>query len=123
VRDGRYPRWMLEEGRRDDAGWADGEVETYLAVLKDPEVARAAERLYRHFLGRELPAIAGGEFSGKRLRVPIRILMGHRDPLGRESALGIERHADEGVAEIVENCGHFLPEEAPALVAERIRAM
>jgi pimeloyl-ACP methyl ester carboxylesterase len=123
LREGRYPRWMLEGGRRDEAGWAPGEVDAYLEVLRDPEVARASERLYRHFLGREVPAITGGEFRGKRLRVPTRVLIGYRDPLGRDSALGIERHADEGVAEIADGFGHFLPEEAPELVAERIRAM
>jgi pimeloyl-ACP methyl ester carboxylesterase len=123
MRDGRFPRWMLGEGRRDDAGWAPGEVDAYLAVLRDPEVARASERYYRHFLGRELPALTGGEFRGKRLRVPTRLLIGHRDPLGRESALGIEDHADDGATEIVDGYGHFLPEEAPGLMAERILAM
>jgi pimeloyl-ACP methyl ester carboxylesterase len=123
MRDGRYARWMLQSGRRDAAGWAEGEIETYLAVLRDAEAARASERLYRHFLGRELPAIVDGHFRGRRLRVPTRILIGYRDPLGRESALGIEHHADDGAAEIVDGFGHFLPEEAPELVAERIRAM
>jgi pimeloyl-ACP methyl ester carboxylesterase len=123
VRDGRYPRWMLESGRRDAAGWAPGDVDTYLAVLRDPEVARASERTYRDFLARELPSIARGAFAGSRLKVPTRILMGYRDPLGRESVLGIERHADQGVAEIADGVGHFVPEEAPELVAERIRAM
>ena len=29
----------------------------------------------------------------------------------------------EGEVEIVDDAGHYLPEEVPALVAERIRAM
>jgi pimeloyl-ACP methyl ester carboxylesterase len=123
VRDGRYPRWMLEEGRRDDAGWSPEEIDAYLDVLRDPQVARASERLYRHFLGRELPSITGGEFRERRLPVPTRLLIGYRDPIGRDAVLGIERHADDGVAEVVDGFGHFLPEEAPELVAERIRAM
>jgi pimeloyl-ACP methyl ester carboxylesterase len=119
VRDGRYVRWMLTAGRRDAKGWAPGERETYLDVLREPAAARASSRLYRAFLTRELPAAARGSFRGRRLDVPARLLLGNREPF-RDFAAGFERR---GEIDVVEGAGHFLPEEAPQAVAERIRAM
>jgi pimeloyl-ACP methyl ester carboxylesterase len=123
VREGRYVRAMLGAGRRDDVGWRPEEIETYLAVMREPQAARAGSLLYRHFLERELPEIVRGGFQGRRLTVPSRLMFGHRDGLGRDLVAGFERHADDGTLEIVDGAGHFLPEERPALVAERIREM
>jgi pimeloyl-ACP methyl ester carboxylesterase len=123
VRDGRFVRFVLERARRDDAGWRPGEVDAYVDVLREPQAARASELLYRHFLVREVPPAAAGGFRGRRLTMPARLLHGRRDPLGTDFARGLERHADDGTVELVDGAGHFLPEEAPTLVAERIRAL
>jgi pimeloyl-ACP methyl ester carboxylesterase len=116
---GWAPRFVLEQARRDGVGWAPGDIDTYLDALDPP----ASSRLYRHFLLRETPRAALGGFRGRRLTMPVRLLHGTRDPLGREVAMGLERHADDGVVEFVERAGHFLPEEAPELVADRIRGL
>jgi pimeloyl-ACP methyl ester carboxylesterase len=116
---GWAPRFVLEQARRDGAGWQAGEIETYLDALD----GRASSRLYRDFLLREAPRTAAGGFRGRRLTMPVRLLHGARDPLGREVVMGLEDHADDGVVEIVDAAGHFLPEEAPELVADRIRGL
>ena len=36
---------------------------------------------------------------------------------------GFEPHADEMKAEIVEGCGHFIPEERPDLVVRHAREL
>jgi pimeloyl-ACP methyl ester carboxylesterase len=109
TRDGHFPRKVLESARRDDAGWASGEVETYVAAVR--ESARATSRLYRSF---------PGEATARRpaLRVPARLMIGAREPLGRYVAEGFP-----GEVEIVDGAGHFLPEEAPGLVARCIREL
>jgi pimeloyl-ACP methyl ester carboxylesterase len=118
VREGTYVRKMLQAGRRDGRRWRPEELETYLAVLRERQTAHASSKLYRDFLLRELPPAAAGSFRGRRLAIPSQLLHGRRDPLGLDMVKGFE-----GEVEIVDGTGHYLPEEAPALVAERIRAM
>ena len=118
VRDGAFPRRVLELGRRDGRAWTDEEIETYLSVLRQPQAAHASSKLYRDLLLREAPKNLMGAFRGRRFELPARLLHGRRDPLGRDLVQGFK-----GEVEIVDGAGHFLPEEKPALVAQRIRAM
>jgi pimeloyl-ACP methyl ester carboxylesterase len=55
--------------------------------------------------------------------MPARLLYGTREPLGVELAQGIERHGDDAALELLEGAGHWVPEERPDAVAERIREM
>ncbi len=118
IRDGAFVRRVLEVGRRDGQAWTPEEIATYVDVLREPQGARASSKLYRDFVLREAPKNAMGAFRGRRLAIPATLLHGHRDPLGRDLVQGFK-----GELEIVHGIGHFPPEEAPALVAERIRAM
>jgi pimeloyl-ACP methyl ester carboxylesterase len=52
------------------------------------------------------------------------MIVGAGDPAIRPFLLeGAERDADDLVVEVVRDCGHFVPEERPQLVAERARAL
>lgn len=117
VREGRYPRGMLRNGRRDGRRWSPAEEETYLDVLRQPSVAHASSKVYRDFLTRDLPASAAGAFGARRFAMPARLVIGSREPF-RSLTPGWP-----GELDVVEGAGHFLPEEAPQAVAERIRAM
>jgi pimeloyl-ACP methyl ester carboxylesterase len=103
---------------RHDA-WTAGDVRAFTAVLTEPERARASVLLYRTFLLREV-----GRTPRGRLAMPTRIMLGAGDPAIRPFLLdGAEREADDLAVEIVPDCGHFVPEERPALVAGRARAL
>jgi pimeloyl-ACP methyl ester carboxylesterase len=117
VRDGTFVRGMLRNGRRDGKEWTAAELDTYLDVLREPAVAHASSKLYRDFLIREVPVSAAGAFRGKRLEVPARLLIGSREPF-RAYAAGFP-----GVVDVADGAGHFVLEEVPQAVAERIRAM
>ena len=115
IRDGRYVRGMLRNGRRDGRNWAREEEDAYIDVLREPAAAHASSKLYRDFLTRELPFLRS--FAGRRFEMPARLVIGSREPF-RAFAAGFH-----GEIDVVDGAGHFLPEEAPAAVAERIRAM
>jgi pimeloyl-ACP methyl ester carboxylesterase len=99
--------------------WTREDLRAFTAVLAEPARARASVLLYRTFLTRE-----AGRTPGGRLPMPTRIMVGAGDPAIRPFLLeGAERDADDLVVEIVPDCGHFVPEEHPELVAERARAL
>jgi pimeloyl-ACP methyl ester carboxylesterase len=102
------PRTILQTARRDGRSWTTAELQTYLDALP----TRATRRVYRDFVVRELLTVRAG-----RLTVPARLLVGRREPLGLYITTNFP-----GAVEIVDGAGHFLPEEAPQVVADRIRA-
>ena len=83
--------------------------------------ARAASLLYRTFLTRELVPVLAGRYNRQRLTVPTLVLHGQRDPVVPPVFFqGHERFADDMTVEKVKGAGHLLPEERPALVADRV---
>lgn len=111
------------------AGWGErstfepAAVELFAASYREPGRAEAASRYYRDFLTRELLGPATSAFKGARLAVPTRLLYGTRDPLGTGMAEGLERHGDDARTELLDGCGHFVPEERAVDVAATIRAV
>jgi pimeloyl-ACP methyl ester carboxylesterase len=102
--------------------WSAEERSAFADVLRQPARAEAASRVYRTFLTRELPALARGTYAPERLTVPTRLVIGRSDPvITAASVEGFEAHADDMAVEFVDG-GHFLPEERPELVADRILA-
>jgi pimeloyl-ACP methyl ester carboxylesterase len=88
--------------------------------LAQPDRARACVQMYRTFLVREQPELIRGRYVRERLTVPILHLHGTDDAALRPKMLaGWQRHADDMRVELVEGCGHFIADEAPALVADR----
>jgi len=122
MRDGRLPAAMMRAARGEEGALTREDFEPYLAVLREPGPSRATEQIYRQFLLRDAPVLAG-LVDGRRLLVPTRTLAGRREPLGLEMFEGIERHGDDARFEVVDGAGHWVPEEAPEIVAEHIRAM
>jgi pimeloyl-ACP methyl ester carboxylesterase len=96
--------------------------DSYAARFKDPARAKAATQVYRTFQLHEFPAWARGRYADERLTTPTLWLHGLKDPVIRPGMIeDIVDHADEVRIEYLEDCGHFPPEERPALVAEKLR--
>src|SRR5206468_10399025 len=114
-----FPRLVLTKGRV-TGSYTDEELETYLSVLRQSEAVEASMRMYRHFLLHELVPALTGAFKEERLAVPTRWIVGEKDRVSGNADDGYVDHADDMTLEKVEGAGHFLPEEAPDLVRERV---
>jgi pimeloyl-ACP methyl ester carboxylesterase len=109
---------LMRAGATNPDAWSDDELRVFTGVLAERERARASVALYRTFLVHE-----AGRTPGGRLRVPTLLMTGAQDhAIPPVLVEGAEPEADDLTVEIVPGCGHFLPEEAPQLVAERALA-
>jgi len=123
VRTEGFIRRVIRSGWKEPASWDEDAARSYEATMRTPEGARTSHRMYRSFLQHEIGPSLAGRFPGTRLAVPARLLIGEHDPLGPALAAGFERHGDDAAHEVVPGAGHFLPEERPAVVAERMREL
>jgi pimeloyl-ACP methyl ester carboxylesterase len=111
-------RLMLRRGAPDMA-IDESEAEVYAERLREPARAEATQLLYRGYLSSVL-ALRERRWEGLRLTVPARLVVGRGDQAVPEVVVtGFEPHADDMTLELVDGCGHFLPEERPNLVAQR----
>ncbi|HEY0633691.1 MAG TPA: alpha/beta hydrolase [Thermoleophilaceae bacterium] len=114
-----FPRVVLTKARV-KGSYTDEELETYMSVLRQPDATEASMRMYRHFLLHELIPAATGGFKEERLTVPTRWIVGEKDRVSGNADDGYRDHADDMTLEQVQGVGHFLPEEVPDLVRERV---
>ena len=101
--------------------FSERDIEVFEATMGSADGARTTTALYRTFLLEELPAIALGKYRDARLDVPTRLVVGERDLIAYGSSLeGYEDHAPRMAVEQVPGAGHFLPQDRPRLVADRV---
>jgi pimeloyl-ACP methyl ester carboxylesterase len=111
---------VLLAAATDRSAWDEETLRAFAENLAEPARARAAVQLYRTFQLRELVPILRGPYENARLTVPTRLLFGTDDAVLRPELLaGYERHADQMTVELIDDCGHFIADEQPQLVAER----
>jgi len=122
-RTGRFTGLMLRGGVVGRSVWDSSTLAAFTDNLAQPARARAGVRLYRAFMFRELPGLLRGRYARQRLRVPTRVVFGADDGALRPDLLrGVERHGDDLQVELVPGCRHFIVDERPDLVADRVRA-
>lgn len=85
------------------------------------ERARATERLYRAFFLRELPKVWRGRYSADSLTVATKIVFGTKDGVITKRAVEDAASQTDAVElELVADAGHFVVDEKPELVADRL---
>jgi pimeloyl-ACP methyl ester carboxylesterase len=116
-------RTLIRGGSAHPVWWRDADLEVYARVLREPARARASVRLYRTWLAEELGPVLRGRYAPWALVVPTLLLAGERDGVIRPERVRAAARASERLeVEIVPDCGHFLPEERPDFVTERLLA-
>jgi pimeloyl-ACP methyl ester carboxylesterase len=97
--------------------------DVYLEPLRQPSLMRASTLLYRQFLTRELGPLLAGRYRAQRVTVPVLFLVGDGDPLFYEEMVDEHlTHVDDYRGEVLRGVAHFIPEEAPDLLGERVLA-
>ncbi|HEV2857364.1 MAG TPA: alpha/beta hydrolase [Solirubrobacterales bacterium] len=114
------PRMLVGGSKRREV-WDEETIHAFSDTFTEPARARAGVQMYRVFNLREVPAMARGRYADAHLRVPTHLLFGAQSPLPHQAVRGYERYAEEMELEIVPDCGHFIADEMPDLVAERAR--
>jgi pimeloyl-ACP methyl ester carboxylesterase len=90
----------------------------------DGDRGRATEQLYRSFLLRDLPKLMRGRYSAADLKVPAKLVFGSRDvALTTRAAKDAAAQTDNLDLELVADAGHFVVDEKPGLVADRLLAL
>jgi pimeloyl-ACP methyl ester carboxylesterase len=123
IRHGFFSRALRRWFTADRAGWSPEDEEVFLAPWKDPARALAASKTYRTYLLTDSPRVLLGRYRATRLTVPTLMLHGIEDLILREPFMrGFEPFADDMTLELVPDAGHFVAEERPEFVAERVLA-
>jgi pimeloyl-ACP methyl ester carboxylesterase len=121
-RSGRFvPKVLVGSSARREV-WDQATIHAFSDTFTEPARARAAVQMYRVFNLREMAPIVRGRYARSRLTVPTRLLFGEDDPLPRQALKGYERHADEMELKLIPDCGHFIADEMPELVANEARS-
>ena len=110
----RIGRAVAARGLR-DSGLEPAHVDAFVGRL-----GTVTEHLYRSFLG-ELPAVSRGRYSAAGFSIPTRLVFGVRDPVLTTRAVeDAAAQSDSIELELVPDAGHFVVDEKPELVADRL---
>jgi pimeloyl-ACP methyl ester carboxylesterase len=113
-------RYLLKSYTSNPGAWSERDIELFMAPFRDPDRARAASALYRHFIVPLFPRVLAGAYR-RRLYTPTLILYGSEDPNMRPEILGgYEELADSLVLESVDGASHFIADEKPDVVIDRV---
>jgi pimeloyl-ACP methyl ester carboxylesterase len=117
---GRYVRTV---GRWAGGGFLPADYGLYVDQWRQPGHAEAGSRWYRSFQTREAIRWVRGEYANARFNIPVRWLHGMGDPIVTPSLLrDYPDRADGFQLETVDGVGHWIIEQRPDLVLDRLRA-
>jgi pimeloyl-ACP methyl ester carboxylesterase len=118
-----FVQTLIRAALTDKSAMSDEDVHWFSDRFRDPVVARAARDTYRTFWLREIPVNARNPET-RRSIVPTRALFGIDDVAIHVSLAAEETaNADDYRLERVSGCGHFIADERPDLVRERVIAL
>jgi pimeloyl-ACP methyl ester carboxylesterase len=119
----RFVEFLFKAAISDRSRVSTDDILWFAERFRDPVCARTAQDTYRTFWLRELPERARNPES-RRSTVPTLCVFGVDDAAIHVSLAAAETaNADDYRLERVEGCGHFLADERPDLLRERLAAM
>jgi pimeloyl-ACP methyl ester carboxylesterase len=125
LRRGSQPlaRHLLDNYTSDPTAFSPRDRELFTAPLRERARARAGSALYRNFIVPIFGRVLAGRYRHMRLRTPTLIVFGSEDPnMSAELLDGHQAYADELTVEELPGGSHFLVDERPDAVVERVLA-
>jgi pimeloyl-ACP methyl ester carboxylesterase len=104
---------------RHNGEFTDDERETYMSVMRSPASRHATIAFDRNVALRELPHYAL-HYRHIRNRVPTLHINGEQDPLIPSLPGSYRKYADDMTLETIADCGHFIAEEQPEWLLNRL---
>jgi pimeloyl-ACP methyl ester carboxylesterase len=102
---------------------SEDDITLYIECMRQPGHAVAGSRWYRSFQSTESLRWMRGEFDDTHVDVPVRWLSGTADPVITPDLLdGYAAHIRDFEVELVDGVGHWIVEQRPDLVLDRLRA-
>jgi haloacetate dehalogenase len=118
-----YLEWFFERWTGPSTALDADAVEHYVRAFSRPRWLRAGFEDYRATLTEDGPADESSAAEGRRLTMPVLALWGAAGLVDRLPVREIwAQYAVDVEAEAIADCGHFLAEEQPQVVADRILA-
>ena len=112
-----YLDWFLRRKTANPQTFTDADIDEYLRVFTKEGGLRAGLAYYR---AADVSARQNRELSARgKLRMPVLALSADQGSIA-DMAGPLRHYADEVRGATIAHCGHFLPEEQPAAVAEEL---
>ncbi|WP_233887349.1 alpha/beta fold hydrolase [Paraburkholderia flagellata] len=112
-----YLDWFLRRKTANPQTFTDADIDEYLRVFTKEGGLRAGLAYYR---AADVSARQNRELSARgKLRMPVLALSADQGSIA-DMAGPLRHYADEVRGATIAHCGHFLPEEHPAAVAEEL---
>jgi pimeloyl-ACP methyl ester carboxylesterase len=112
--------WAIQAGAYKKDAWTQEDLRIFSKEMQ--KNAEASSLLYRQFLTKEMKAVFQGNYNYNQLSVSTHLLIGNEDPV-IHPALFSDYHHDMIRISYVKQCGHFIPEEQPEVVAKEIKEL
>lgn len=111
-----YLSWFYQHYSRNPDAISDADVDEYIRTYAQPGAMKAGFEYYRaHFKDTE----RGREYAKAKLQMPV-LAIGADAVYGSLVEQCMQRAADNVQGVVIENCGHFVPEEHPEALIQHI---
>jgi haloacetate dehalogenase len=118
-----YLRWFYERWTWNRAAFPPEVIDVYVRSFSAPGALRAGFDDYRASYPHDMEADDASAEAAQRLTMPALVMWGATGLIDTLPVLDIWRdYAADVTGEALPECGHFLPEEQPEVVTERLRA-
>jgi haloacetate dehalogenase len=117
-----YVEWTLKKWSHDISAFAPEALAEYKRCFRDPATIHATCEDYRAGASIDVEIDRADRDKGRRIACPVLALWAKgylQDKI--DSPAAVWRHWADDVREVALDCGHFIPEEEPALAAAALR--